>query len=68
MKLMLLVGTRKNSPAGDSPRLDPKKVVLQQFKKKKIDEAEEVDVEDNEDINIDVEKDIDIDDDLQNLY
>ena len=65
MKLMLLVGLEKNSPAGDSLELDPKKVGTSTVQEEEIDEAEEVDVEDNEDINIDIEKEVDIDDESE---
>ena len=57
--------TRKNSPAGDSLELDPKKVGTSTVQEEEIDEAEEVDVEDNEDINIDIEKEVDIDDESE---
>ena len=56
---------RKNSPAGDSLELDPKKVGTSTVQEEEIDEAEEVDVEDNEDIDIDIEKEVDIDDESE---
>tara|TARA_R110002020_G_C16091876_1_gene757960 strand:+ start:91 stop:663 length:573 start_codon:yes stop_codon:yes gene_type:complete len=48
---------KRNSPAGDSLDLAPKKVGTST-----VQEEEDVEVTDDEDINIDVEKDIDIDD------
>ena len=47
----------RNSPAGDSLELAPKKVGTST-----VEEVEEVDVEDDEDINIDIEDTVDIDD------
>jgi hypothetical protein len=57
----------RNSPAGDSLDLSPKKVGTSTVEEEMedMDEAEEVDVEDNEDINIDIEKDVDIDDESE---
>ena len=54
----------RNSPAGDSLDLSPRKVGTSTVEEEleDMDEAEEVDVEDNEDINIDIEDEIDIDD------
>ena len=48
---------RKDSPAGDSLELAPKKVGTST-----VQEEEDVDIEDDENIDIDIEKDIDIDD------
>ena len=48
---------RKDSPAGDSLELVPKKVGTST-----VQEEEDVDIEDDENIDIDIEKDIDIDD------
>ncbi len=55
----------RNSPAGDSLDLSPKKVGTSTVQEEEIDEAEEVDVEDNEDIDIDIEKEVDIDDESE---
>jgi hypothetical protein len=56
----------RNSPAGDSLDLSPKKVGTSTVQEEEeIDEAEEVDVEDNEDVNIDIEKEVNIDDESE---
>lgn len=48
---------RKDSPAGDSLELSPKKVGTST-----VQEEEDIDIEDDENVDIDIEKDIDIDD------
>jgi hypothetical protein len=48
---------RKDSPAGDSLELSPKKVGTST-----VQEEEDVDITDDENIDVDIEKDVDIDD------
>ena len=51
--------TRKNSPAGDSLELDPKKVGTSTVQEEEIDEAEEVDIDDeSEESKIEVDSEL----------